>query len=249
MTIFWYCYLFFAGLLLGSFYNVVGLRVPYKQSIVTPRSHCPYCKRTLKPLELIPVLSFLFLKGKCSSCSKSISMLYPSIELSTALLFVFSYWHFGWTGELFISFVVVSLLMIITVSDLAVMLIPDKILVVCGLLLIVLRILFPMEPWWNSLLGSITGFGLLYCIAVISKGGMGGGDIKLFAVLGIGLGWKGILIAFFFAAFLGSVIGGLLLLAGKVKRKQKIPFGPFIAVGALFSLYFGEHFLLWYFGW
>jgi leader peptidase (prepilin peptidase)/N-methyltransferase len=250
MNIIHYTYLLILGLLLGSFYNVVGLRVPQNQSIITPRSHCSSCMRTLTSLELIPVVSYLFLKGKCKTCGTKVSPIYPAIELLTGALFLSSALLLDWTPELLVALAFVSLLVIITVSDLAYMLIPDKILLFFLPVFIILRIFVPVEPWWDPIAGALTGFGLLFLIALITKGnGMGFGDVKLYFLIGIVLGLHNVLLSFFLASLLGSIIGGLGILTGVLKRKQPIPFGPFIAAGSIISYYFGENIVEWYINW
>jgi leader peptidase (prepilin peptidase)/N-methyltransferase len=247
MTTFYYTYSFLIGLFGGSFYNVVGLRVPKKESIVRPGSRCGHCERRLTPWELIPVLSYLLLKGKCSNCRIRISPIYPVFELLTAVLFVLAPVLMGWTWELLIAWVLISLLVIITVSDLAYQLIPDRILLFFGILLVILRFFIPPSgAWWELLLGAIVGFALLLSIAIVSKGGMGGGDIKLFAVLGFILGWKGILLAFFLSTIYGTIMGLIGMIAGKVQRGKPMPFGPAIALGTLTVYFFGDRFLQWY---
>ena len=163
-----YTVLFFIyGIVLGSFFNVVGLRVPKKESIVKPPSHCPKCKRRLTVVDLIPVFSYLFLRGKCHSCGTKISPIYVMTEFVTGMLFAFSYWYIGFSFELIVAILFVSLLMIIIVSDIAYMLIPDKVLLFFLPLLVVGRILSPLEPWWDSLLGAAVGFGILLFIAIV----------------------------------------------------------------------------------
>lgn len=247
MTIFIYIYLLVLGLVLGSFYNVVGLRIPEKQSLVKPRSHCPTCKRTLTTFDLIPVFSYLFLRGKCRGCGSKISPIYPIMELSTGLLFILSFYTYGLTSELFVALTLISLLVIIFVSDLAYMVIPDKILLFFIPLLIIERIFIPLDPWWDSLVGAVSGFSLIFLIAIISRGGMGGGDIKLFFVLGLALGLKLTLLAFFLATLVGAIYGVAGMVIGHFKKRQQIPFGPFIAIGALFSYFNGNSIIEWYF--
>ncbi|MCM2675177.1 A24 family peptidase [Shouchella plakortidis] len=231
----------------GSFYNVVGLRVPVGESIVTPRSHCTKCDRTLEARELIPVLSFLLQRGSCRTCDTKISFLYPTTELVTGFLFAFSFYMFGWTAETIIALLLVSMLAIIFVSDMRYMLIPDKILLFFAIPLVLVRMVAaPLTPWWDSWLGALIGFALLLLIAIISRGGMGGGDIKLFAVLGIVLGWKLVLLTLFLASTYGAIVGIGAKLLKKVDRKQPIPFGPFIAAGALTAYFFGEALIRWY---
>ncbi|MFC0187371.1 prepilin peptidase [Fictibacillus aquaticus] len=230
-------YIFIAGLIFGSFYNVVGLRIPKKESIIHPGSHCVTCDRSLHWSELVPVLSWVFQGGKCRGCKTSISFIYPLIELSTAILFTISPLVVGWSKELPVALALVSLLVIVLVSDIKYMIIPDKVLLFFLPVFIVLRIISPLNPWWDMLAGAVLGFCLLLLIAVISKGGMGGGDIKLMGVLGIVLGWKAVLMTFFLASFSGAVIGISLMATGKVKRREPIPFGPFLVLGALCSYF------------
>lgn len=242
-----YIIIFFYGMTLGSFYNVVGLRTPLNKSIIKPRSHCSKCEHILTPIELIPVLSYVLLKGKCRHCQVSISSLYPTMEVITGILFMVGPLIMGWTYELIIAWTLISLCTIIIVSDLTYMIIPDKVLIVFAVIFVIERFVFPLDPWWDSMLGAVTGFILLLLITLISKGGMGGGDIKLFAVLGLLLGIKVVLLAFFLSTFLGALIGMIGILFGKLEKKKPIPFGPFICVGTLLAYFFGEQIIKWYF--
>ncbi len=172
------------------------------------------------------------------------------MEFLTGTLFVLSAIIIGWTPELIVALVFISLLMIITISDIVYMIIPDKVLLFFLPLLFVLRIFVPLEPWWDSIIGAFTGFFLLLLIALATKGnGMGLGDVKLYFVIGIVLGVHNVLLSFFLASLLGSIIGGVGLLTGVVKRKQPIPFGPFIAISAIITYYFGENIVEWYINW
>ncbi|MRX56906.1 prepilin peptidase [Bacillus idriensis] len=241
-------YLAISGLLLGSFFNVVGLRIPNKESIVAPRSACPGCHHTLTAGELIPVVSYLLQGGKCRTCRARISPLYPFVEMMTAILFTISPLLVGWSKELVIALTLISLFMIIFVSDIKYMIIPDKVLLFFAGLFLIERIFIPLAPWWDSLIGAAAGFILLFSIAFLSKGrGMGGGDIKLFAVLGLALGLKLVLLSFFLSCLAGSVIGLAAILTGKVKRRQPMPFGPSIMAGTLLAYFYGEELLMWYF--
>jgi leader peptidase (prepilin peptidase) / N-methyltransferase len=233
-------FLFCFGIVFGSFFNVVGLRIPLLESIITPRSACPKCKHALKPLELIPILSYLILRGKCRKCQTRISPLYPIMEFLTGVLFVLLPLALGWTSEIWVGWTLVSLFIIITVSDIKYMLIPDKILLFFAGTFLVERILIPLSPWWDSLLGAAIGFTLLLIISIVSKGGMGGGDIKLYALLGFVLGTKLVLMSLFISTLLGAVIGIIGIGLGFFERKKPIPFGPFIAVGTLIAYFFGN---------
>ncbi len=232
---------FLLGLFLGSFYNVVGLRVPRGESIVAPRSHCPSCKRTLTAFELIPVVSYVLQKGKCRACSARISFVYPFVELSTAMLFALAPLFVGWSAEIIVSWTLISLFVIIFVSDVHYMIIPNRVLLFFAPLLLIERLWFaPLTPWWDSLLGSFVGFMMLFLIALVSKGGMGGGDIKLFAVIGLALGVKLTVLAFFLSTFVGTMFGLIGMAIGHVKRGEPMPFGPAIVVGTLIAYFFGE---------
>jgi leader peptidase (prepilin peptidase) / N-methyltransferase len=234
------------GSVLGSFYNVIALRVPEGKSIVAPRSSCPKCGHQLTAWELIPVLSYFLQRGKCRQCKARISPVYPFFELLTGVLFAIAPVIIGWSGELVIALTLISMLVIITVSDLAYMIIPDKVLIFFAGLFLIERIFIPLFPWWDSLAGAAVGFFLLLLIAVVSKGGMGGGDIKLFAVVGFVLGVKMLLLSFFLSTLFGAFFGVIGLLLGTIKRKQTIPFGPFIALGTLISYLFGNYLIAEY---
>lgn len=241
-----YLLIFLTGLIFGSFYNVVGLRIPAKESIVAPRSACPACGHTLTPLELIPVVSYVFQGGKCRQCKTGISPLYPIMELTTALLFLAAPMLLGWTAELFVAWALISLLVIIFISDLTYMLIPNKILLFFTVVFLFIRVFIPFDPWWGGIAGAIVGFGIPLLIAIVSKGGMGGGDIKLFALIGFVMGIKGVILAFLFSAFFGAFFGVIGMMLGLVKRCKPIPFGPFIVIGTLVAYFFGDHLLDWY---
>ncbi|QBP40771.1 prepilin peptidase [Paenisporosarcina antarctica] len=246
MEILYITLFFIYGLIFGSFFNVVGLRVPKNESIVNPPSHCTVCDRRLTFKDLVPVFSFIFLKGKCRVCGTKINWIYPVMELTTGILFAFAYWKIGFSLELIVAILFVSMLVIITVSDLAYMLIPDKVLLFFGILLIIARVFSPLDPWWDSILGAAGGFGLLLLIAILSKGGMGGGDIKLFAVIGLVLGIIPTLLTLFLAAFIGAIVGVIHLRRSKQGRKTPVPFGPSIALAAIIVYFYGTFILDWY---
>lgn len=234
------------GLVLGSFYNVVGLRVPKKQSIVTPPSHCTNCNTRLKAIDLIPVLSYIAIGGKCRTCKVKVSPIYMVTELVTGALFALAYWHLGFSAELAVALLFISLLVIINVSDIAYMLIPDKILLFFLPLLIVARVFSPLSPWWDSIAGAFLGFGILYLIAVVSRGGMGGGDIKLFFLIGLVLGSINTLLTLFIASFIGMIVGIVILKVRGKGRKTPVPFGPSIAIAAIIVYFYGSSIINWY---
>ena len=234
------------GLVFGSFFNVVGLRVPMRESIVSPPSHCTRCNRRLTALDLVPVFSYLFLRGKCRGCGAKILPIYLVTELATGFLFAFAVWQLGFSVELLVALIFISLLVIIVVTDIAYMLIPNKILLFFLPLLIIGRILSPLSPWWDSLLGAVFGFGLLFLSAVISKGGMGGGDIKLFFLIGLVLGTVDTFLTLFLASVIGMIVGVIVLKVRGQGRKTPVPFGPSIALAAIIVYFYGERIIEWY---
>ncbi len=261
MEILIYIYVFVLGASLGSFYNVVGLRITKGESIIKPGSYCPKCNHHLSWLEKIPLFSYVFLKAKCRNCKAQISIKYFIFELLTALLFCFSYYHFGFSWELIIALLFVSLLIIISVSDLEYLVIEDKIILFFLVIFLLLRIFIPLPPQFStfndnyyleSLIGGLFGFGLLYIIAIIGKKVykqevMGGGDIKLYGIIGLILGLKMTALSLLFASILGTVFGVLLISLKVIKKTNPIPFGPFIALGSLLAYFYGYEIITWYF--
>lgn len=238
--------LFFYGLVFGSFFNVAGYRIPKKLSIIKPRSSCPACKHSLSAIELIPIISYLIQGRKCKRCGSPIAAFYTWIELLTACLFALAGYLMGLSFELLAALLLISLLMIIFVSDQLYMLIPNQVLLFFLPLLIGSRILSPLDPWYGSIIGGFVGFFLLLFIAVISRGGMGGGDVKLFGMLGVILGPQLVLIAFLLSCLIGTIAGYVGIASGKIKKKQPIPFGPSIAAGSLISYFLGKPIIEWY---
>jgi len=237
---------FILGTVFGSFFNVVGLRLPKNIPFHNDRSFCPNCHKQLRWFELIPVLSYVIQRGKCRHCGQRIAKLYPLMELLTGSLFAFTFWQIGLDIELLTALLLVSLAMILVVTDLTYMLIPNKILLFFLPFFIVLRIFSPLDPWYDAIIGGAVGYILIMLIILISKGGMGAGDMKLLGVLGIVLGWKLTLLAFFIGTFAGALIGGLLMLTKRLKRGEPMPFGPYLLFGAILSYHFGEQFLTFY---
>lgn len=227
------------GLTFGSFFNVVGIRVISGQSIVYPPSHCPSCGRHLAVYDLVPVLSYLFLRGRCRTCGYRISPLDPFVEGMTGLLFTICFLQAASTDELITGWLLISLLMIALVTDLTEMMIPDKILLFFLILFAVFRLIFPTHPWWDAPAGAAMGFAVTLATVAISRGGMGGGDVKLFTVLGLLVGTRTVLLGFFLSVVFGACIGALLLLIRICKKRKPIPFVPFIALGMLAAFFFG----------
>lgn len=239
--------LFFVyGTIFGSFFNVVGLRAPKKESVVSPSSSCTDCGRKLTYLDLVPVFSYLLLGGKCRGCGVRISPIYPLMELVTGALFTLAYIKLGFGIELAVALVFISLLVIITISDIAYMLIPNSVLLPFTVVLFGLRVISPLMPWWDSLVGAVIGFGLLLLIGIVSKGGMGGGDIKLLFVVGLVLGTLQTLLTLFFAAVIGAIVGVIIIKQRGQSRKTPIPFGPSISIAAVISYFWGAGIVEWY---
>lgn len=247
MDFFFVIALFVFGLVFGSFFNVVGLRSPRDETFVNDRSYCPNCKHQLSWYELIPVVSFLIQKGKCRNCNQRISIIYPTTELLTGFLFAFSYIHIGLELELITALFLMSMLMIILVSDISYMIIQNKVLLFFLPFFIIMRVIVPLEPWWSSIVGGLVAVVLIAIIIIISRGGMGAGDMKLFGVLGIILGTSKVLLAFFLSCLIGAVIGIFLLAFKIIERKQPIPFGPYIIVAAILTYFYGDAMINWYF--
>lgn len=240
-------YFLILGLIIGSFLNVIIYRLPEGKSIITPPSHCPECGTRLKVIDLIPVLSFLSTGGKCRYCNTKISKQYPIVELMTGFLFLFAYLKFGFSVQLFIYLLLISALIAVAFIDYKYMLIPNKITYPLIVISLLSAFIFDYITIYQSLLGIVIPPLLLLIVALIFKGGMGMGDVKLAAAIGGFLGWSYTLAGIFIGSLLGSVIGLSLMGLGIIERKSRIPFGPFICTGALTMIFFGETLINWYF--
>lgn len=244
MQILFYITFFIFGSILGSFYNVVIYRLPRKESIVVGSSHCPNCNTTIKPYDLIPVLSYFVLGGKCRSCKKTYSFRYPLIEFITGCLFALTYFVHGYTWLTLIGIILASVLLIITMIDIDTMEIYDTFQVILFLLAIVF-ITQSNLPLGDHLIGFFIISVPFYIIALITNG-MGGGDIKLIAMGGLLLGWKATLVAFFIASITGGLVAILLVLLKQQGRKSLIAFGPYLCLGIYFAYLYGNTIFEWY---
>lgn len=235
------------GLMIGSFLNVCIYRIPKKESIAYPPSHCTSCNTRLKAIELIPVLSFLFYRGKCRYCGSEISYRYPMVELLTALFITFLYMHFDLTSSFFMYSILACLLLVIAFIDYDTQEIPDG-LIIAGLLTGIIFIALNgfKSNYINSILGLLLGGGLFLLIAAVSGGAMGGGDIKLMGVLGLWFGCKLILSVSMIAFIIGAVVSILLIVLKIKNRKDYIPFGPFIVISALINILYGSEIISLY---
>lgn len=237
---------FILGLPVGSFANVCIARLPKKESVVFPASHCPKCNAPIRARDNIPVLSYLLLRGQCRDCGAPISPVYPIVELVTALLWAAVFYKFGLSWECLIYAIVMPALVIITVIDIQHQIIPDKITlpgIVFGLIAGTY-----MHGFVDSLMGLLVGGGLFLFLAEVyfkmrGMAGMGGGDIKYIAAAGALLGWVQILLVIFIGALSGALFGGLGMSTQKLGFLSKIPFGPFLALATGISIFFGNDIL------
>jgi leader peptidase (prepilin peptidase)/N-methyltransferase len=237
------------GLMVGSFANVCVYRIPRGESIAFPGSHCPNCNHDIAWYDNMPLLSWLFLKGKCRHCHTGISARYPFLELLMAVSWAWLAWHFGAAPVLLQSIVLISLLWILTLIDLETGLLPNA-LTLPG---IVLGLLF---AWWqgyftDALIGAVVGYAAFWLVAhiflwVTGKEGMGYGDFKLLAMLGAFMGWQALPFIIFFSSFVGAVIGVVYLKLASKDKHTEIPFGPYLAVAGMCWFLWGDIFLSWY---
>ncbi|TGE34213.1 A24 family peptidase [Desulfosporosinus sp. Sb-LF] len=242
------------GLLIGSFLNVVIYRVPRGESIVTPGSHCPDCGHALRAWELIPVISFLIQKGQCRNCQTHISWRYPMVELLTGGLFFLTAMLGLDTGinttRLLLNLVFVAVLVALSLIDLDTFRLPDVLTLPLLGLGILGAFLIPGNPTgWESVFSALGAGGLFWIIALVYPQGMGLGDVKLVAAMGAFLGFPSIFLAVFAGSFAGAFLGIILLLAGRKAFRQQIPFGPYLALGAILTLLWGTQLLEWYWAW
>jgi len=244
---------FVLGCCIGSFLNVCIHRLPLEQSIVSPGSHCPVCSEPIHFYDNLPLLSYLLLGGRCRRCRTAIPWRYPLVELLAGLLALALWTRFGWAAATGIYFLFSAALLVVTFIDLDHQIIPDRITLPGIPLFGLAALLFLDRAWQEVLLGILAGGGSLWGVAwvysrITGKEGMGGGDIKLLAMIGALLGWQGVLFTIFSASALGTVVGLVLMLHARGNMKMAIPFGPFLAVGALTYLFFGPHLVELYLG-
>ncbi|AOY78395.1 prepilin peptidase [Clostridium formicaceticum] len=239
------------GIIIGSFLNVCIYRIPKNQSIVYPSSHCSSCNRSLQVMDLIPIFSYFILKGKCRYCRHKISLRYPMVELLTGIVFVLLLYKYDFSIDLLFYLILVSTLICISFIDYDHQIIPDGLVLLgfaAGLIYKLVLYYFINVPieFLNSILGFLVGGGFFLLIAVVSKGGMGGGDIKLIAMLGFWIGWQDVILISFLAFIIGSIVSIILLITKIKSRKDAIPFGPFIAISSLIVILYKNYLLVHY---
>lgn len=242
------------GLVIGSFLNVCIYRIPRNLSIVFPSSRCPVCGGAIRPWDNIPVISYLFLMGRCRNCKAKISSRYPLVETLNACLYAAVAWRYGIGLNSVVYACLCSSMIVITFIDLDFQIIPDRITLSGIPIGLMAGSLFLPDPFMRadllgyraSLAGMVSGGGFFYLVAVLSRGGMGGGDIKMMAMVGALMGWKAVFLTTFLGSLAGSAVGIFLMVFKGKGRKTKVPFGPFLALGSLITLFFGQEILLWY---
>ncbi|MGZ4677228.1 MAG: prepilin peptidase [Acidimicrobiia bacterium] len=239
------------GLVVGSFLNVVVWRIPRGESVVSPPSHCPSCDEQLGAVENVPVLSWVALRGRCRHCGSRISVRYPLVELTTAALWVGLAARFGAAWELGAYLALAAGLVALSLIDLDHFLLPNRVLYPTGILTAALLVVAAAaDDRWDALLraglGGAAAFAVFFVIHVVSPRGMGFGDVRLSFVLGLALGWLSwghVYLGLFLGFLLGAVVGTLLIATGVRTRKDHVPFGPFLAAGALIAIYAGTELL------
>ena len=245
---------FIFGLCIGSFMNVCIYRLPNAQSISDPpRSVCPHCGGAIKFYDNIPILSYLWIKGRCRHCNNSISLRYPLVELISGLFALCAFLQFGLTLEALIYYVFIASLIVVTFIDIDHQIIPNVITLPGIPIFFLATFAIPKITYLESILGLLIGGGALYLVGwayylIKKEEGMGGGDIKLLAMIGALLGWKGVFFTIFVGSALGTFSGMIMILYTRLMNmKLRIPFGPFLSIGAIVYIFYGQQVIFWYF--
>ena len=244
---------FILGLIVGSFSNVCIYRIPRNESIIYPASHCSNCRNGILVKDNIPLLSYILLKGRCRNCGDRISIQYPVVEFLTGLIYLIIYLIYGLSTQSLIYVILSSALVIIAFIDLNEQVIPEVISLPGIIIGLTLSFFVPYISFVNSALGIVIGGGIILVIRltgslIFNKESMGIGDIELAAMIGAFLGWRYITISLFLGFFLGALTGIFLILLKIRNREDAIPFGPFIVLGSIITLLWGEKILTWYIG-
>ncbi len=244
---------FLFGLALGSFVNVCIYRIPLKKSIVHPPSNCPQCGARIRFYDNIPVISYIVLLGRCRQCRAPISLRYPLVEMMIGLLSVALFIQFGLSPKTIFLFFFTAALIAVAFIDLQHKIIPD-VISLPGILIGLAFSFFPSAgiPPLDALIGVVGGGGFLFLVGAVfekmtGREGMGGGDVKLLAMIGAWMGWKALPFIILLSSLTGAVIGGVSLVIARQGVRSRIPFGPFLALGALGFLFFGDEITLWFY--
>ena len=240
------------GMAVGSFLNVLIDRLPAHQSPFFPPSHCPSCQRRLSAKDLTPVFSYIWLRGRCRYCQAPIPRRLLWVEVGTGALFAYLYWHYGLSPELAVATFYFCLFIVIMVIDLEHRLILNRVVYPSAVIALAISLFLSQlevvpEIRWAATGGAI-GLGLFLAIAIVSRGGMGWGDVKMVALIGLVVGFPLVFVALFLAVVSGGLVAVVLMLARAKSRQQGIPFGPFLSLGTMATLLWGNQILSWYLG-
>jgi leader peptidase (prepilin peptidase)/N-methyltransferase len=244
---------FIFGACIGSFLNVCIYRIPAGKSIVYPPSACPRCGYRIRFYDNIPILSYLLLRGRCRRCRTPIPLRYPLVEALTGAAALALFMKYGLSWATGVYFLFAALLLVITFIDIDHQIIPDRLSLPGIPLFFGLGFLLPFITWQDALIGILVGGGILYAVAVgyqlaTGRDGMGGGDIKLLAMIGALIGWQGIFFTIFFSSLAGAMVGLALALPAGGSLRRRLPFGPFLAAGAIGYVFYGPELIQWYLG-
>jgi len=234
------------GLAISSFLNVCIDRLPEKASIVSPPSHCPVCGRRLAPLDLIPVLSYLLLRGRCRYCGAPIPRRVLLVEAITGLLFVLLWYRYGLSPRLLLATLYTCFFIVIFFIDLEHHLVLNRVILPAIVVALLAVPFTPNHDVVELLVGGALGFGLLFLIAFIYPAGMGMGDVKLATFIGLVVGFPAVFVALFISFVTGGLVGGSLLLTGLKGRKDPVPFAPFLVAGGMVAMLYGKQIIEWY---
>ncbi len=244
------------GMAIGSFLNVCIDRLPANESLILPASHCASCRKRLSLKENIPVLSYIWLRGRCRYCQVQIPKRLLWVEIGTGALFAYLFWHYGFSIELAVITFYCCLFLILMVIDLEHHILPNKLVYPGIIVALTINIVFSVIPdslnvvpeIRSAAIGGAIGLGLFLLITVVSRGGMGWGDVKMAALIGLVTGFPLVFVALFLAVVSGGLISWVLILTKAKSRKQSIPFGPFLSLGTIATLLWGSYILDWYLG-
>ena len=239
-----------AGLIVGSFLNVCIYRIPRRESLMWPASHCTACHRSLAWFENVPIVSWLMLRGRCRSCGARISIIYPAVELTTAIVFAGGVAFYGWSPLLMVRLAFACALIVLFAIDLEHQILPN-VITLPGIVAGLAASWFLPPGWLSSLIGAVAGGGVLWAIAeayyrVRGQEGLGMGDVKMLAMIGAFLGWPLMILTLVLASFAGSLVGVALIASKRGGMQAALPFGTFLALGALVAAIAGEPMLAWY---
>ncbi len=245
-------FVFIFGLCIGSFLNVCIYRLPESKSIVHPRSMCSNCGTPIAARDNIPILSYLWLKGRCRHCRIKVSPRYPMVELLGGLFALGTFLKFGLTLEALVYYLFFAALIVVTFIDLDHRIIPNVITLPGIPICFAAGFALPTVTYQEALLGILIGGGSLFLVAwiyqlITKKEGMGGGDIKLLAMMGAIVGWKGVLFTVFIASLVGTLAGLAVMMQSRNGLKLAVPFGPFLSIGSITYIFFGTPLIAWYF--